>query len=76
MIVLLASNVGNRLTRIRVDHHCVGATRDVETVSPAINCDVVEAALSANVKRLFDSPFALRESACANIDRSYGHQKA
>src|SRR6202040_1310859 len=70
VVVFLAGNVGNCFTRIRVDDHCVCAARDVETVTLCINRDVVEAALPANVKRLFDSPFALSESACAKSDRS------
>src|SRR5262249_41160987 len=70
MVMLLAGNVRNRFPRRRVDDHHVCASRNVEMVTLFINCDVVESAFAANMKRLFDSPFVLSKSVLAKSERS------
>ena len=76
MVVLLAGNVGNRLPRIRIDHHRVSGSGNVESVIFGIQGDIVHSAVTTNVKRLLDRPIALGGNAGAKSERDHRDQKA
>jgi hypothetical protein len=75
MVMFLAGNVRENFARIRVDHHRVSASGNVEAVILGIQGDIVHAALAADMKGVFDSPCALRGNAGAKRERDECEQK-
>jgi hypothetical protein len=75
VVVLLPGNIGDRLARLSIDDHRVGASRDVETAILGIQGDVVHAALTTNMKGVFDRPGSLRgDLATKRAKNRYGQK--
>src|SRR5579863_8290433 len=75
MVMLLPGNVRQRLSRLRIDDHRVRAPRNVETPILRIHCDVVPAAVTANVKCFFHGPPGLRKHWSAKRTQDECHHR-